>query len=222
MRCVCHHLLPFACFLLLLKVRFAINTMAVHKVRAPGCICTVEAARYAIHHCNDSFEISTRCVDEWFSLGDKTGTKKKNKKNRTFVLFFPPVLLPDIKISRWFLWFVAFARGHAVMKVLAFLTRLVKELCLMPHWFGIFQLFCFMVPTWPRTRSLLSRHPAMCWTQGLSAFQVGSRWSKNRQGVSLIHSLFAPCHGNRQKPFILKTPLHQISITELPHAGWKR
>lgn len=62
------------------------------------------------------------------------------------MLFFPPVLLPDIKISRWFLWFVAFARGHAVMKVLAFLARLVKELCLMPHWFGIFQFFLLYGP----------------------------------------------------------------------------
>lgn len=56
--------LPFAYFLLLLKVKFAINTMVAHKVRAPGYICTVEATRYAIHHCNDSFEISTRCIDE--------------------------------------------------------------------------------------------------------------------------------------------------------------
>lgn len=215
--------LPFAYFLLLLKVKLAINTMVVRKVRAPGCICTGKATRYAIHHCNDSFEITTRCIDKWFSLGDKAGTKKRNKKTwrLCFFLFFFLLLL-DIKISRWFLWFVAFARGHVVMKVLAFSMHLVKELCLMPHWFDIFHFFGFMVPTWPRTGGLLSRHQAMCWTQGLSASQVGSRWSKNRHEISLIHSLFAPCHGNRQKSFILETPLHQISITKLPHAGWKR
>lgn len=97
----------------------------------------------------------------------KRRTKKKNKRKTwrcacPFFFFFPLLLL-DIKISRWFLWFVAFARGHVVMKVLALSMHLVKELCLMPHWFDIFHFFfCFMVPTWLQTGGLLSRHQAMC------------------------------------------------------------
>lgn len=52
--------------------------------------------------------------------------QRRRIKKTGHLCFFPPVLLLDMKISRWFLWFVAFARGHAVMKVLAFLTRLVR------------------------------------------------------------------------------------------------
>lgn len=81
---------PFAYLLLRLKVKFAINTMVLHKVSAPGCICTVKATRYAIHHWNDSFEISAQCIDKWFSLGYKTGTKNKKKKKKTgHCAFFP-------------------------------------------------------------------------------------------------------------------------------------
>lgn len=56
--------LPFAYILLLLKVKLAINTMVPHKVSAPGCFCTVKATRYAIHHWNDSSEISAQCIDK--------------------------------------------------------------------------------------------------------------------------------------------------------------
>lgn len=84
---------PFAYFLLFLKVKCAINTMVLQKVSAPGCICTVKATRFAIHHWNDSFEISAQCIDKWFSLGYKPGTKNKKKKknNNTALCFFSVV-----------------------------------------------------------------------------------------------------------------------------------
>lgn len=132
--------LPFAYFLLLLKVKCAINTMAPHKVSAPSCIRTVKATRDAIHHWNDSFEIPAQCIDKWFSLAYKTGTKNRNKKNRTLHFFSFFSVLAWHQNQPVVLWFVALAGRHEVMKFLALLMHLVKKQCLMPE-----LVWCFSV-----------------------------------------------------------------------------
>lgn len=92
---------------------FRIDTTLSYKVKALHHQCARAVTWSVIHHCNDSVEITSRCIDKLFSLSDKMeGSREKKKAN-------PSVHLLEGHKIRKLVGALLCAPGHVVMKVLA-------------------------------------------------------------------------------------------------------